>query len=81
MNKYIITFGGNHLRDFNVDSLLTMVVIEAKDENLARAEVFNSKIGAKFCTSYPYSKAEYLKEQYGLVEITLKELLSRERKV
>ena len=81
MKKYFFTFGSGQLREFNVDPKLTMLVVEAEDENTARKKVFDSKIGAKFCTSYPYSKAEHFKEVYGLVEVSLQGLLSRERKL
>lgn len=79
MNKYIFTFGSGQLKEFNVAPQFVLLVIEAKDENLARSEVFNSKIGAKFCTSYPYSKAEFFKETYGMIETSLRGLLARER--
>ena len=79
MKKFFITFGSGQLEEFNVNPQHTMLVIEAEDENSARSQVFNSKIGAKFCTSYPYSKAEFFKENYAMVETTLKELLERER--
>ena len=79
MKKFFITFGSGQLEEFNINPQHTMLVIEAKDENSARSQVFNSKIGAKFCTSYLYSKAEFFKEHYAMIEITLKELLKRER--
>ena len=81
MEKFIFTFGSSQLVEFNVVPQHTMLVVEAKDENSARSQVFNSKIGAKFCTSYPYSKAEFFNEHYAMLEVTLKELLERERVV
>ncbi len=78
MKKYLFTFGSGQLKNFNVAPQHIVVIVEAPDEISARQKVFKSKIGAGFCTSYPYSKLEEFKETYKVVEMTLEELLSRE---
>ena len=74
MEKYIFTFGSNQLPElsYKVRPMELMLVIEAEDEYTARREVFESFIGERFCTSYPYEKyAEEFAEEYGMYEITL----------
>ena len=56
MKKYLFTFGSGQLKNFNVNPQHIVVTVEAPDEILARRKVFKSKIGAGFCTSYPYYK-------------------------
>jgi len=72
--KYIITFGTNHLKDFNIDAAKTALIVEGNDEYEARNQVFNfNGIGDKFCTSYDYSQILKFKDR-GFEEITLEDL-------
>lgn len=74
--KTIITFGNNHLIQFNVRPLSVMLVIEAESENKARTLALNfNGIGEYFCTSYPYTKYEKeFKEKYNMKEYTFDDL-------
>lgn len=74
--KYLVTFGSDHLKAFNVNPLKVGLVIEGDSEFGARDKylINNSDIGRAFCTTYPYSKFEEFKEKYGMKEYTLEEL-------
>ena len=76
MNKYIVTFGSNHLEELRgkVRPMSVILVLEANDENEAREQVFDSFIGRAFATSYPYSKSIEFQTEYNMVEWTLAEL-------
>ena len=60
--KTIITFGSKHLEwlHHRLNPMNVALVVEADNENLARQEVFNSRIGEYFSTSYPYE--QYINE-------------------
>jgi hypothetical protein len=64
MKKYYITFGTAHLQDFDLPSEIRRdklaVVIKDETENKARSQIFDSSIGAKFCTSYDESDYDRL---------------------
>lgn len=75
--KWIFTFGSTHLTalEGKVRPLKVMLIVEAENERQARTTVFNSIIGDKFCTSYPYDKyAERFKREYNMGEYTLEQL-------
>ena len=74
MNKYFFTFGSGHLKEFNVDSMRVMLIVEAENESKAREMIFNYPgIGEYFCTSYGYSmKGDF--DMYNMTEYTLADL-------
>ncbi len=74
MKKYIVTFGSNHLKGFNVNPLKTYVVIQGVDEQSAREILFRGEIGNKFCTTYPYEMGMALAKKFKVGVITFKEL-------
>ena len=76
--KYIFTFGSNQLPELRhqLNPMDVMLVVEAEDEQIARREVFESFIGERFCTSYPYSYKEEFVENYNMYEATLNELIT-----
>jgi len=75
MAKYIFTFGSCQLPEFKGNPMKVMLVVEADSENYARRKVFDSSIGDKFCTSYPYTDERVEEfEMYGISEYTLKDL-------
>ena len=78
LKKYIFTFGSNHLPELRhqLNPMQVMLVVEAEDEQVSRREVFESFIGERFCTSYPYSYKEEFIEKYNMYEITLNELIT-----
>ena len=76
MSKFIMTFGSNQLKDFNVVPTNIMLVIEAENETEARKPLFGEPFNGAFCTSYAYSCAKRMKEKYGMKEIGLKALLA-----
>lgn len=54
--KYMITFGSDHLKCFKVNAARTILIIDAKNEEEARNLAYNVEgIGDKFCTSYIYN--------------------------
>ena len=76
LNKYIITFGSNHLEDFAVNSTSVILVIEALSEGEAREPLFNPPFNGRFSFSYRYNtNAEKFKRLYNMVEYTLDELM------
>ena len=78
--KTIITFGSNHLQQFDINASDIMLVME-ETEIEARSKVFKTSIGPYFCTSYPYEKyAQEFKDEYNMYEITFDELMKLERK-
>lgn len=81
MPKYIFTFGGDHLRDFDVKPMSVALVIEAESEGMARDTVAKVEgIGMRFAFSYNYEdKMAKFKEDYGMLEYTLNELLAKRR--
>ena len=78
LKKYIFTFGSNQLPELRhqLNPMDVMLVVEAEDEGEAREKVFESFIGERFCTSYPYSYKEEFIEKYNMYEITLNELIT-----
>ena len=52
MSKYYISFGSDHLDDFYVNPLNSLVAIEANTETAAREQIMEI-VGVHFCTSYP----------------------------
>ena len=76
MSKYIITFGSDQLPEVahKVRPLKVMLVIEADSEYEARDIALKSFVGKKFCTSYPYSKAQEFKDNYNMEEYSMKDL-------
>lgn len=77
MSKYIFTFGSNQLPNFRANPMKVMLVIKADNESIAKNIVFDSPIGNKFCTSYPYDEyAQDFKDNYSMDEWTLKDLLN-----
>ena len=56
MNKFYITFGSEHLKEFNLPSNIRRtalaIEIEADNEMEARLKIVETCIGTKFCTSY-----------------------------
>lgn len=75
MKKYIFTFGSDQLEGFAVNPTHVAAVVEAENMSAAREIVFESIIGGKFCTSYPYDVMEEFKNKYSMYEISLDELL------
>ncbi len=74
MNKYIFTFGSRHLKEFNVNPMEVMLIVEAENEGSARDKVFNFPgIGEYFCTSYRYSRKHEF-NKFNMVEYTLEDL-------
>ncbi len=74
MNKYFFTFGSGHLKEFNVDSMGVMLIVEAENESKAREVIFNYPgIGEYFCTSYRYSKKHEF-NKYNMIEYKLEDL-------
>ena len=62
------------MKEFNVDSMGVMLIVEAENENKAREIVFNYPgIGEYFCTSYRYTlKHEF--DKFNMTEYTLEDL-------
>jgi hypothetical protein len=81
MNKYIITFGPDHLSSVSIPirPLKMMLIVEAESEEEARSKVFKSFIGPYFSTSYPYSKKEEFIERFKMVEIKFDDLIELEK--
>ncbi len=78
MNKYIITFGTDHLKEIAnlIRPLKAIVTIEASSEKQAREKIFRSFIGKKFCTTYPYEpNAQNFKDDYQSIEIQFNTLV------
>lgn len=74
MNKYIFTFGSGHLKDFNINPMSTMLIVEAENESSAREKVFNFPgIGEYFCTSYSYDERRTF-DKYNMIDYTLEDL-------
>jgi len=76
--KYIFTFGSDHLKEVSaiVNPMNIMLVVTAESEGQAREKVFNSFIGKKFATSYPYSEAQGMKDKYNMFECEFSKLVS-----
>ena len=75
--KFIITFGSDHLQDFDISAIKTALIVDGDDENQARSKVFKYHgIGEKFCTSYPYSMKKDIIDKYNMIELSLGELES-----
>jgi len=71
--QYIASFGSDHLKDYNVNPLSTIIIIEGVDENSAR-ETLVELIGTKFCTTYPIDMLKSLQDKFELDVYTLEEL-------
>ena len=74
--KIIVTFGSKHLEwlHHKLNPMYVALVVEAENENQARLEVFNSRIGEHFSTSYPYDNHIEEFKSKGMKEYTLEEL-------
>ena len=74
--KTIITFGSKHLPwlHHKLNPMNIALVIEADNENIARKEVFNSRIGERFATSYPYDDNIERFKTMGMKEYGLEDL-------
>ena len=75
MKKYIFTFGSSHLKEFAVFASDVLLIVEADNEVEARKIVFDSPIGDKFCTSYPYERYIDDFKNYNMIEYTFEELM------
>ena len=73
-NKYIFTFGSDHLPELAdiLRPLKVMLIVEAENELKARDIVFSSFIGDKFCTSYDYEKRHEFRDRFNMAEYDLK---------
>ena len=77
LNKWVFTFGSSQLPEVShkVNPMSVMIVIQAEHERDARQEIFDSFIGPRFCTSYPYSPhAEEFVSKYNMKAYTLKQI-------
>ncbi len=77
--KIFVTFGSSALPELRglVSPMNVMLVVNGESHNEARQKVFDSFIGARFFTSYPYEMyADEFKEKYGMREYTIEELES-----
>lgn len=73
--RTFITFSSDQLSEIShlIDPLRVMLVSQEDDE-LSRLLVLKSFIGNKFCTSYPYSKAQEFKDKHNGKEFILDQL-------
>lgn len=79
MNKYIITFGGSQLQEFDVRPMDVMLVLEADTEEEAR-QVAREEFNNRYSSSYQYEKfVHQFKKDYNMVEFTLNELMEKKR--
>ena len=77
LTKWIFTFGSNQLQEIRhkVRPMKVMIVIQTEHERDARNQIFDSFIGQKFCTSYPYKPfAEEFVSKYNMKVYTLKQI-------
>ena len=80
MNKYIFTFGSNHLPTLNniLRPMQIMLIVTSNNESTARKKVFDSFVGDKFATSYDYSEAQQFKDDYKMFEVEFDDLINLE---
>ena len=77
LTKWIFTFGSGQLPEVShkVNPMKVMIVIQTENERDARNQIFDSFIGQKFCTSYPYKPfAEEFVSKYNMKAYTLKQI-------
>lgn len=73
MDKYIILFEKEHLKQFNIDPTKIVLVIEASDEYNARRQAYDFYgIGVDFLTSHLYNDDH--KKYNNIIEIGLYDL-------
>ena len=70
--KTFITFGGDHLPNYNINSMSVMLVIEDRPTLMADEEL---EIGKAFAFEYPLSHATEMTEKWGMKLYTKEELL------
>jgi len=68
-----ITFGSNHLENFDVYSMSVMLQIENRNVHMKDEEL---GIKEKFAFEYPMTKAKELAEKYNMKLYTREELLA-----
>ncbi|MCF6244340.1 MAG: hypothetical protein L3J43_04835 [Sulfurovum sp.] len=74
--KTVITFGSNHLSwmHHKLNPMNVALVIDAENENEARSQVLQSRIGENFATSYTYAQYKEAFSTKYMREFTLGEL-------
>lgn len=70
------TFGSDHLPNFHINSM--KVILVAEDESELRQRLQEEPFNNHYCTTYPISQSQDMQDKYGMVEITLDELLRLE---
>jgi len=81
MYKTIITFGSEHLKDFDINNGNDIMLVMEEPEKHARDIVMTSPIGIYFCNSYPYEKyAQEFKDRFKMKEITFDNLMKKHKK-
>jgi len=83
MENFYITFGPDHLKNFDLPSDIRRnafaVKVEATDMYVARAQVIQTSINTNFCTSYDQNDWDERLSGMGFKTLTLEELLKLEK--
>ena len=75
MYKYFATFGSGQLVNFRVRPNDVILLLEGETENEAREVLHNEPFNGRFAFSYKIEEANRMVEQYGMVKMTIQELL------
>jgi len=73
--KAFATFGSSQLVGFNINPMRVAVVIDGATEDELRARLKEEPFNNKYCTTYPERMLEDMKEKYGMVTLTVDELI------